>query len=65
MREKEHPVNDVILHAFDWRYTDIEANASLIGKLGNGAVLFSPPLYSDEKGPEWWQRYQPKDYRVL
>lgn len=58
-------MQDVILHAFDWRYADIEANAGRIGELGYGAVLFPPPLYSDENGPEWWQRYQPKDYRVL
>lgn len=56
---------DVILHAFDWRYSDIEHNATRIAKLGYGAVLFPPPLYSDEAGPEWWQRYQPRDYRVL
>lgn len=58
-------MHDVILHAFDWRYKDIEANAQRIGDMGFGAVLFPPPLYSDENGPEWWQRYQPRDYRVI
>jgi alpha-amylase len=58
-------MNDVILHAFDWRYADIADNAGKIAALGYGAVLISPPLYSDESGKEWWQRYQPKDYRIL
>ena len=58
-------MRDVILHAFDWRYNDIEYNAKRIAELGYGAVLFPPPLYSDEFGQEWWQRYQPRDYRVL
>jgi Glycosidases len=56
---------DVILHAFDWRYKDNEVNAQRIGDMGFGAVLFPPPLYSDENGQEWWQRYQPRDYRVI
>lgn len=58
-------MNDVILHAFNWSYNQITAAASEIGRLGYGAVLFPPPLYSDEHGPEWWQRYQPRDYRVI
>lgn len=58
-------MHDVILHAFDWHYTDITATAERIAAVGYGAVLISPPLYSDPAGSEWWQRYQPKDYRVL
>jgi alpha-amylase len=58
-------MNDVILHAFDWRYADIADNAMKIAGPGNGAVLIPPPLYSDESGKEWWQRYQPKDYCIL
>lgn len=60
-------MNDVILHAFDWHYADIGNNAEKIARLGYGAVLIPPPLYSrnDESGKEWWQRYQPKDYRIL
>lgn len=60
-------MNDVILHAFDWRYADIASNAKQIAGLGYGAVLIPPPLYSrdDESGREWWNRYQPKDYRIL
>lgn len=58
-------MNDVILHAFDWKYNDIADNAGRIAGLGYGAVLVPPPLYSDDAGTEWWQRYQPKDYRIL
>lgn len=58
-------MNDVVLHAFNWSYSEIETNACAIAQAGYGAVLFPPPLYSDETVAEWWQRYQPKDYRIL
>ncbi|MEL7475228.1 MAG: alpha-amylase family glycosyl hydrolase [Cyanobacteria bacterium J06555_12] len=55
----------VTLHAFNWRYQDIIANLDSIRDAGYGAILIPPPLYSDPRGDQWWQRYQPKDYRVL
>jgi alpha-amylase len=58
-------MQDVILHAFDWHYSDIADNAEKIARFGYGAVLIPPPLYSDETGRDWWQRYQPKDYRIV
>ncbi|MBK9576788.1 MAG: alpha-amylase [Fibrobacterota bacterium] len=58
-------MKDVILHAFNWKFKDIGDMAQRIADAGYGAVLFPPPLYSDENGPEWWQRYQPKDYRIV
>ncbi len=58
-------MKDVILHAFDWSYNEIADKACHIAENGFGAVLISPPLFSDENGQEWWQRYQPKDYRVI
>lgn len=58
-------MRDVILHAFDWHYQEITDRAAEIAALGYGAVLIPPPLYSDPVGSPWWQRYQPKDYRVL
>ena len=60
-------MNDVILHAFDWHYAEMADNAEKIAELGYGAVLVPPPLYSrdDEAGKEWWNRYQPRDYRIL
>lgn len=58
-------MRDVILHAFDWSYDLVVERAEEIARIGYGAVLLSPPLYSDPDGPEWWQRYQPKDYRLV
>jgi alpha-amylase len=58
-------MRDVILHAFNWPTREIVAQAEQIASCGFGAVLIPPPIYSDEHGAEWWQRYQPKDYRIL
>jgi alpha-amylase len=58
-------VSDVILHAFNWRHAWLEERAKEIAACGYGAVLVPPPLYSDERGEAWWQRYQPRDYRVV
>jgi alpha-amylase len=58
-------MKDAILHAFDWKYSDVANNAKQIADNGFGAVLIAPPLYSLETGADWWQRYQPKDYRIL
>ncbi|NEQ55497.1 MAG: alpha-amylase, partial [Leptolyngbya sp. SIO3F4] len=55
----------VTLHAFNWKYTEIIKSLDSIRETGYGAILIPPPLYSDPKGDQWWQRYQPKDYRVL
>ncbi|MEM7595003.1 MAG: alpha-amylase family glycosyl hydrolase [Cyanobacteria bacterium P01_A01_bin.83] len=56
---------DVIFHAFNWKYQNIIDAVPDIHRAGYGAILIPPPLYSDPNGKEWWQRYQPKDYRVL
>ena len=58
---------NVILHAFDWPYNRVTQYAKDIAKSGYKAVLVSPPLksYKHESGTEWWQRYQPQDYRVI
>lgn len=58
-------MRDIILHAFNWFYSDVARRAKDIAECGYGAVLFPPPMYSDENGRDWWQRYQPKDYRVI
>ena len=55
----------VTLHAFNWAYQDIIDNLDSIAEVGYGAILIPPPLYSDPNGDAWWQRYQPKDYRIL
>ncbi|PSW15680.1 alpha-amylase [Photobacterium rosenbergii] len=58
---------NVILHAFDWPYNRVTQYAKDIAKSGYKAVLVSPPLksYKHESGTQWWQRYQPQDYRVI
>ena len=58
---------DVILHAFDWPYAYITQNAKAIGEMGYRSVLVSPPMksFKHESGTQWWQRYQPQDYRVI
>lgn len=58
-------MNDVIFHAFNWNYQDLIRQVQQISDLGYGAILIPPSLYSDVKGDQRWQRYQPKDYRVL
>lgn len=58
-------MRNAILHAFNWRYQTIADRAAKIAEAGYGAVLFPPPLYSDEDGKAWWQVYQPRDYRIL
>lgn len=54
---------EAILHAFNWRYADVEARASEIRELGYAGVLVAAPLKSE--GAAWWARYQPQDYRVI
>lgn len=58
-------MRDVIFHAFNCKYKDIINAVDKIHDAGYGAILIPPPLYSDKNGDQWWQRYQPKDYRVL
>lgn len=58
-------MRDVILHAFNWPLRDIAARAEAIAAHGYGAVLLPPPLYTNERGEAWWQRYQPRDYRIV
>ncbi len=68
-----NPATDVILHAFDWCYADVMKNAPLIQELGYKSVLVSPAMKSlrAPKGSDrasrtqWWQRYQPQDYRMI
>ncbi len=54
---------DVILHAFNWRYADVTAQAAQIQQAGFRIVLVAPAYKS--QGSQWWARYQPQDYRVI
>ncbi len=62
-----HKPTDVILHTFDWPYSLVAKRALEIHQAGYKAVLVSPPMKSAKhsKGTQWWQRYQPQDYRVI
>ncbi|MFH0258684.1 alpha-amylase family glycosyl hydrolase [Vibrio rumoiensis] len=55
---------DVILHAFDWSYQKVASEAERIAQLGYDSVLVSPAMTSPAHS-EWWNRYQPQDYRVI
>jgi len=54
---------DAVLHAFNWRYADVQARATAIQSAGYKAVLVAPAYKS--AGSAWWARYQPQDYRVI
>jgi alpha-amylase len=54
---------DAVLHAFNWRYADVQARAAAIKSAGYKAVLVAPAYKSE--GGAWWARYQPQDYRVI
>lgn len=66
-RNERFEKTDVILHAFDWQYAYVTEMAEKISQLGYKTVLVSPPMKSKalEGGTQWWQRYQPQDYRVI
>lgn len=54
---------EVILHAFNWRYADVQARAAQIQQAGFKVVMVAPAYRSE--GPAWWARYQPQDYRLI
>lgn len=58
-------MKDVILHAFNWKYRDIINRLGVIKESGFGAILIPPIIYSNPDNGDWWQRYQPIDYRIL
>lgn len=54
---------DTILHAFNWKYSDVTANADQIAQAGYKKVLVAPAMKSS--GSQWWARYQPQDLRTI
>ena len=52
-----------ILHAFNWSFNSIIENLQEIKDAGYYAILTSPITLSE--GKEWWQRYQPLDFRII
>jgi alpha-amylase len=59
--------SNVILHAFDWPYERVAQHAEQIKAAGYQTVLVSPPMKSFYQGEDtqWWQLYQPQDYRLI
>ena len=56
-------MGNIVLHAFNWKFTEIKEKAEEISALGYSGILISPPALSH--GKEWFYRYQPLDYRVI
>ncbi|MCW8345751.1 alpha-amylase family glycosyl hydrolase [Vibrio sp. ZSDZ65] len=59
--------SNVILHAFDWPYALVTERAQEIKAAGYKTILVSPPMKSFRQSTsvQWWQLYQPQDYRVI
>jgi len=57
---------DVVVHLFEWRWTDIAAECeNVLGPAGFKAVQISPPQeHSIVPSHDWSERYQPVSYSV-
>ncbi len=53
-----------ILHCFDWKFSDIEAELADIAKAGFGAIQVSPVQGNSAAGSEWFYAYLPYDYAL-
>lgn len=54
----------VILHCFDWKLSDIQAEIPNIAKAGFTAVQTSPLHQKEPAGAAWYMAYQPYDYVI-
>ena len=59
----ENIQDGVILHCFDWKYTDIIDSLDDIAKAGFSAVQTSPVQPAEGTGP-WYWLYQPTAFKV-
>ena len=53
-----------ILHCFDWKFTDIQAELPRIAAAGFGAVQVSPVQGNCGDGAEWFYAYLPYDFKM-
>ncbi len=53
-----------ILHCFNWKFTDIEAELPNIAAAGFGAVQVSPVQGNCGNNAEWFYAYQPYDFSL-
>ncbi len=52
-----------ILHCFDWKFTDIQAELPRIAEAGFGAIQVSPVQGNCGAGAEWFYAYLPWDFK--
>jgi alpha-amylase len=62
-RAADQPV--AIFHAFHQRFSDIEKFVCALSGQGYSHVQIPPAQKSSNKGPEWFYRYQPVDFRTI
>ena len=61
---KDKIQDGVILHCFDWKLSDIQAEIPNIAKAGFTAVQTSPVHQREPLGATWYMTYQPYDYVI-
>ena len=61
---KDKIQDGVILHCFDWKLSDIQAEIPNIAKAGFTAVQTSPLHQKEPDGAAWYMLYQPYDYVI-
>ncbi len=58
------PTKGVVLHAFDWKFTDIKDNLDLIKEAGYSIVQTSPVQQPKSGGARWEFFYQPVSFSI-
>lgn len=53
-----------IFHAFNWKFTDIQAELDRIAAAGYGAVQVSPVQGNCKENAEWYYAYMPYDFAM-
>lgn len=61
---KDNIQEGVILHCFDWKLSDIQAEIPNIAKAGFTAVQTSPLHQKEPLNSAWYMTYQPYDYII-
>lgn len=61
---KDKIQDGVILHCFDWKLSDIQAELPNIAKAGFTAVQTSPLHQKENVGSIWYMVYQPHDFII-
>lgn len=67
VEESQAQTRNVMVHLFEWKWTDIENECAYLEEKGYGSVQVSPPnehAVIADAGYPWWQRYQPVSYEL-